>query len=290
MTPVQLAELAQDLSFEKWTLDESLLAMPDPTRDVIDLRGPNAIIGAHAVSSLSGDAVAAFRDKVLLPLLFGSAWKILDLIVERAWQAQGGPPKPQIADKLRRTLSNPSESAAVVCGDQRILDRILAVYRNTLALRHALIHRRVSRLPDGGLAEPAGSHLSRDEILALCLVSRRLPEVAGCTLDNRTIGELAWHINQLARVHEEPDLTDAYAPRPIDIVKVAAVERNGRLTVDVDRAKSKARSVNSGFPFADLQIYLPDRETLAVECRLEDAPDGAEVCLETLVSRFASQP
>lgn len=39
MTPSQLAQLVQDLSFEKWALDESLLAMPDPTRGVIDLRG-----------------------------------------------------------------------------------------------------------------------------------------------------------------------------------------------------------------------------------------------------------
>ncbi|MCC7256720.1 MAG: hypothetical protein IT467_12400 [Dokdonella sp.] len=287
MTPVELAELAQDLSFEKWTLDESLLAMPDPTRDVIDLRGPNAIIGAHATSSLSGSAVAAFRDRVLLPLLFGSAWKILDLIVERAWQAKGGPTRPQIAQKAQRTISHPDETTSIVCGDPQMLGRILAVYRNTSTLRHALVHRRVSRLADGGLVEATGSHLSRNEILAFCMLSRRLPEVVGRTIDARTGSELAWHVNLLSRVHGEQDLPDAYAPRPIDIVKVAAVDRDGRLTVDMDRAKGKASSVNGGFPFADLQIYLPDRETLAIECRLEDAPDGAEVCLQTLARRLA---
>ena len=286
MTSAELSELSQDLALEKWVLDESLLAMPDPIRDVIDLRGPNAIISAHATSSLSGDAVAKFRDKVLLPLLFGTAWKMLDLIVERAWQAQRGPTTPSIAAKVRRTLSNPTEAAPVVCGDQPVIDRVLAVYRNTVELRHALVHRRVARTADGGLSEPSGQQIDKPEVLSFCMISRRLSESVGRTIDLRERSELAWQLNRLHRLHGESNLQDAYAPRPVDLVKVAAIDVGGRLTVDVDRSKRKAKRINSGFPYADLQVYLPDLETLVLECRLEEAPDGDQVCLEALVQRF----
>jgi hypothetical protein len=285
MTSAELSELAQDLSFEKWVLDESLLAMPDSTRDVIDLRGFNAIIGMHTSSSLSGDAVTKFRDKVLLPLLFGTAWKMIDLIVERVWQTLGGPAKPTIAAKVERTISNPNEVASFVCGDQPVIDRVMAVYRNTSSLRHALVHRRVSRTADGGLEESSGQQISKQEILALCMVCRRLIESVGRTIDPREQSELAWHLNQLHRLHEETDLQDAYAPRPIDLVKVLAVEIDGCLTVDVNRAKSKAKSVNGGFPYADLQVYFPDGQSIALECRLEDAPDGDEVRLDAMVQQ-----
>jgi hypothetical protein len=285
MTPSELAELSRDISLEKWILDESLLAHPASTQDAIDLRGPNAIIGASCSDSLAGSAVTEFRDKVLLPLLFGTSWKLVDLIVERAWQAQGGPPKPQIAQKVQRTVSNPTEIAAVIGCDQCILDRIMAVYRNTSQLRHALLHRRVSRSDDGGLVGDFGQRLTKDEILALCKLSRRLPEGIGAAIDLRTRGELAWHLNRLPRVHGQGELPDAYAPRTIDVVLVSAMESDGVWVVDIDRAKHKARSVNGGFPCADLQVFLPSQSTPVVECRLEDAPDGGQVPLDAIARR-----
>ncbi len=106
----------------------------------------------------------------------------------------------------------------------------------------------------------------------------------GTIADKRMKSELAFYVNQLQRLHGQPLLTDAYEPRPLDLVLISATESNGEWIVDIDKAKSKAQSVSGGFPFADLQVFLPDQSTPVLECRLENARDGNQVPLDQVIS------
>ncbi len=173
MTPTQVTELLQDFSFENWLLDEALLVHPNLFPNRIDLRGSRARIEFSTTSNFAEDVVESFRDKLLLPLLFGTAWKILDLVVERAWQARGGPSKPSINGKAQWSISGLADLASLIGCDASIGDRVFGTYRATLELRHALVHRRISR-NDGGLIVQSGQFLTRGEILAFCKLARRI--------------------------------------------------------------------------------------------------------------------
>jgi hypothetical protein len=82
--------------FERLALDRVRPVLGDESTDEIDLRSPNkqggVIVHVRLHCSVSGDAVNSLA-VALTPLLFGAAWKILDLFVELALNLSGATPK-----------------------------------------------------------------------------------------------------------------------------------------------------------------------------------------------------
>jgi hypothetical protein len=82
--------------FERLTLDRVCPVVGDESTDEIDLRSPDqqggVIVHMRLHCSISADAVNSLA-LALTPLLFGAAWKILDLFVELALNLSGAKPK-----------------------------------------------------------------------------------------------------------------------------------------------------------------------------------------------------
>jgi len=73
--------------FERLALDRVRPVLGDESTDEIDLRSPDqnggVVMHVRLHCSVSGDAVNSVAT-ALTPLLFGAAWKILDLFIELA--------------------------------------------------------------------------------------------------------------------------------------------------------------------------------------------------------------
>lgn len=82
--------------FERLALDRARPVLGDESTDEIDLRSPDQnggiVMHVRLHCSVSGDAVNSLA-VALTPLLFGAAWKILDLFVELALNLSGATPK-----------------------------------------------------------------------------------------------------------------------------------------------------------------------------------------------------
>lgn len=102
---------------------------------------------------LSDDVGSGGRDDLLRelrPLLFGAAWKVLDLLVEYVLNQVDPRPKWQIDDKKARVagVTLPPLSA-----DAAIWSRISATYTNTIEQRHCLVHRSFVMTPAGAMTQ-----------------------------------------------------------------------------------------------------------------------------------------
>ena len=80
----------------------------------------------------------------MLPLCFGAAWKIVDLLLEHALEADGITPKRGV----RWTIVEKTEHARAMrgranplSGDREIWERILGVYATLEETRNSLVHR-----------------------------------------------------------------------------------------------------------------------------------------------------
>ena len=246
---------------------------------MIDLRDDQAVITVSSVSSLGFQIRDYFVQSTLLPILFGAAWKVLDVLVERAWQADGGPAKPSIESKVKHASETwQKELAPVFNGAEDLAERAAQVYRGTKELRHALTHRRISAETNGVLSDPEKSaYLNREELNAICQFALALTSCVKDGFTSRSRSGLAWWLNQLQRVHSLAPILEAHAPRAIDIVQIKAWRDGSKWYVDTDRAHTKARNTNNGYPYAALHVFSPNGEFEKVETPLEDAPCGNKI-------------
>lgn len=121
---------ADSTAFERLVLDRLMPRYGSDSADVIDLR--EAMVGTGPVQvkisafvSLSAHAVAeATATASMLPLLFGAAWKLRDLIVELALQQGSAPSRDgnwAIKAKAKaRALARGDAKAAVLGGDPAV--------------------------------------------------------------------------------------------------------------------------------------------------------------------------
>ncbi|HCH77367.1 MAG: hypothetical protein CMK96_13245 [Pseudomonas sp.] len=131
------AAFAESTLFERLVLDRLMPRYGSDSADEIDLREAMAGTGSvhvkiSAFVSLSAHAVAEATAS-MLPLLFGAAWKLLDLIVELALQ-QGSAPSSDgnWAIKAKaRALARGDAKAAVLGGDPAVWAALGALYEAT---------------------------------------------------------------------------------------------------------------------------------------------------------------
>lgn len=292
MAPTTRHEFADDTAFERFVLDRAIpLAPPNAGSTVIDLRGsilavnatPQPATVAVGVTDTFGGGSTLMDD--LRPLLFGSAWKVLDLLVELAMSEAGLAPNKQgryrIEDKVqecRSGLAPLAEFSASTNG----WDALMASYAATDALRHTMVHRQALVGGDGSLTateagQPIGAPLTAAEQEAFCRATQRASDaVITGSLGQRSASDIAYHLNTLARHHGLGALPAVQAPQRVVSVLVTPelVSQNPtRLRLDVDAARQVALRVVGGVPFHDLEIHLDDGRVL--EGHLEDAGTGA---------------
>jgi hypothetical protein len=217
------------------------------------------------------------------PLLTGTAWKVLDLLVEAALDHAGLKPsrgsnrwtiraKVAKADSMRVPRPTNFDSLA--------WDTLMRTYAGTEQLRHSIVHRRVTTDRDNALVgEDGGKTLSPMSVaeqmaLAMAVISARSLALAP-TGDSRIEGQLVHHLKKLTAWHHISTLPDAAGIDVFPIVTVTIDANAGTpdvFTLDVPRLKDllEPNKVSA----ADLLIIFRDRPSEQLSGRLEDAPDA----------------
>ena len=234
------------------------------------------------VSNTSGPTPAACVDLLAIrPLLFGTAWKVLDLLLEEAFG-------PNVKNAKGWRIQEKGDRAAQGLGQPSMMGldawrALTALYRNTTELRHSLVHRKVytddahslvGQSLDGSDLRPLGA----SEQEALCRVALRASVVVTRErVDARDEQALLWELKNLQAWHEVSlHAPDWSRPAPtVEVVIPPELGRPGRYRLDLLWIRSH-RAVG-GRPEADLIIRPADRPGISLRGRLEDAPEDEQV-------------
>jgi hypothetical protein len=147
-----------------------LLMRQLPTSSTDDLRGASKVFARTLSASVGSGARDALLDE-FRPLLFVTAWKLLDLIVELVREAATGTAPPprgwRIKDKVLWTASTRAGSPEPFVSHPEYWVRLAKLYSRLEEPRNAVIHRHYRRSPSRGLVpygvkvSPSQDYLSR---------------------------------------------------------------------------------------------------------------------------------
>jgi hypothetical protein len=269
-------EFEDETAWERTVLAYAIPVMPLTASGAgLDLR--TRTISIELTATVGGESVEALRNS-LLPLLFGAAWKILDLALELAFAQAGLVPQ----NGRRWTIAGKSQHAAAHRGSlpgllstTDVWHALGSLYAQTVEIRHALVHRRVQvdlstrdliAFTSNGVALPA---LSYDEQMAFCRFAQRLGQViAESTLRPRVEADLRKQLAELQRHHGEAILSNASNRPPVRVID----DLPARGQIDVPYLLGEARARFPGAQYVDLELLLVDGRSLVGE--LESAPQG----------------
>jgi hypothetical protein len=293
--PTNLTEFADDTAFERYILDRATPLLPRPQgSSVIELgeagsSNVSVAVQPATVYVSAGDSTRSPGGQLsaddIRPLLFGAAWKVLDLLCELALE-QAGVAHNQgwrytITLKVREATSgNVAPTQPFDCRPD-LWTRIMGTYASTEQLRNSLVHRRLvitSATGDisgvGAPGQTAPAPVTAGEQSAFCQVAVGAAEaVIDGTLPTRRAGQLAWALDQLTSHHRQPSIgaSPVQGLIPRVVVRASPGPSNG-LTLDFTDIDNRARAAVQGVSHYDVEIRLPDNRVLAGA--LEDAPSG----------------
>ncbi len=157
--PFSVAQFAQDSGFERYALDVLAPAIiPSHGLQIIDYLDQDRErprIDAH-VSPAPVRTVVRFGGEPanidVSPLVFGMAWKILDLIVEPLLSPRADGKPPTIEAKVRTALNGLGATGTKPFHNEpELWKRVMQLYGKTVDLRHSIVHRHLIVNDDGSL-------------------------------------------------------------------------------------------------------------------------------------------
>jgi hypothetical protein len=286
---IQDFEIATE--FERRALEEAVpgFRFPVPasvTLELWDSGSTSLAVGSVSSSSSVGD-VAKLRANVR-PLLFGAAWKILDLLVELALANARIPPDNKKTGEYRITTKQ-SEAPKGICpslsSHPQAWAAIAEIYGNTAELRHCLVHRTATvATPSGefngtnksGIPLQPLTSVEQDSFCLLALICSEAVIAANAgKLSKRQYLRIAGHLDQLHLHHSAPRLGGIAATSIIRVdVKAVATASGFELDTDLIRPAAIRRTPNAAHAFLDVYVHDPNGHHPTLCGSLEDAPPG----------------
>ncbi|MFI8659736.1 hypothetical protein ACIGKR_07075 [Rhodococcus qingshengii] len=291
--PTNINEFEEDTAFERYILARGFPLLPQPQGGVVIDLGD--ILSAAAQSTAINVQVTAadssrspgdqFGINEIRPLVFGAAWKVLDLLVEMRLEQDGvrepkrKNPGYSIAFKTKCVRTGKVSAPPPIQAD--VWKRVMKCFDATETLRHSVVHRRLTVDPSTGdlcatslPGEFAPKPLTIEEQSAFCRLADGVAEaVIRGKLPNRTANILKWVLDQLAAHHKQPSFgtsrTDGLVP--LVVVRPSPGPTND-LELDFKHIRNRARAAVKDVSYYDLEIHLPDNKVLAAP--LEDTPDA----------------
>jgi hypothetical protein len=241
-----------------------------PTRT--DLRASqNITVELVGVSTSDSGRREALEE--LRPLLFGTAWKVLDLLLEYAFDGLAKPNQKRwtIEAKQRHARSFDGALNGLTAATS-IWERLCLVYDATVEARNALVHRRLEVDSNGSFVNAASSStitvVEQEAMQGLALYCSEVALRQTCrTRDELTLG---WYLNTLANLHGLQLLPSSVEGVP-PIVVVNAEQHESRWVFDAQNAYEKAKSIHPGCTIFDLEIHLQGSTLPPVRGELESA-------------------
>jgi hypothetical protein len=245
----------------------------------LDLRTKNITLHLKSIVSV-GDGGRNALVEQLRPLVFGCAWKILDLLIEFGLNAAVGQRDWKIEEKQRDAATG---QVPPMSTDPDAWPRLCAVYRGTVQARHCLIHRRFV-LAGGAMTELRDKHgnlhpdVSASEQDALCRLAQRARVVVEIgSLSARDRLDMVSSLDTLAAHHGLPIIGGGSPSKLPERIVLDAV-LNGRVwRIDAPSALAEANRAFPGRQYFDVEINFPGSGFPPLIGRLEDAPKLRDV-------------
>jgi hypothetical protein len=289
MARVSWQDFDTDSALERNVLERALplvmmASTPDGWRATFDMTGdtPRGMVQTSVTEVVGPNPEACVDLLQIRPLLFGTAWKVLDLLLEEAFAAAGE--QPDRTRSGRWSIGHKKTLAQAAVGQPGAIMTLLwqaltLAYANTVEVRHSLVHRTVfanaagdlvGRDDQGNPVRPVSSAeqeaFGRAALRAAKFVLVPVP-------DERLLADLTRQLAQLAGIHGVtlPAVKLYDALPEITAVIGADPAAPGRFLLDVPALRAASPWRDSGY--ADLVVQPDDRPGEELRGRLEHASD-----------------
>lgn len=286
-----ITAFAEATEYESYILDKLAPALPETSSThILDLREERArqhaevVLDTITVSVVVGGKPVAVD---LTPLVFGAAWKVIDVVLDMQLQEKEGPGPHSIRKKVRTAKSGNGVRREDPFPPD-IWQRLLHSYANTYDLRHSLTHRGFTPHPDGSLeATPEPGHttpptkMTRDEVIYFLRAAQAMREaLISQSLSARQAANLRFILNRLQPHHRLPPIGGREVTGDVVVQVNAEQAEDGTLFFDLTRVLSET-AVRHPNGACDIEIHLDDGRIILGE--LEEWPaDDPTIRLDRL--------
>jgi hypothetical protein len=248
-----------------------------------DLRKNTAYIQVASIVSGSGEAARNSLINQFRPLLFGAAWKTIDLLVELGLNQQTLRQRWQIKDKQAHAASAPT---IPFTQEPQLWSRVAAVYSGTVEVRHCLTHRQF-RLSGGSMtnmwteAGVAIADFSVSDQNAFCRVAQRCSIATQAKhLSLRDKRDLIASLDLLTAKSGHAPIGGGATEVASPLIQINAKRQGLGWTVDTLSALSTGKKTWSNVPYFDIEISFPDTGLAPLVGRLDEAPQALDVPID----------
>lgn len=269
--------------FERLALDRVRPVVGDESINEIDLRSPDqaggVIVHMRLHCSLSADAVNSLV-LALTPLLFGAAWKILDLFVELALNLSGAKPKRRdwTIDEKVMAVQSGLRPSALLTDDGALWQAVLCTYAATHQHRHCVVHRTAQFSSQAVLLAGVDKNgvslrpMAKHELDAFLVIAQAVADaVITGGLKARSADYLRFELDQLHAHTGLSNLGGKPRSKPV-MVRMAPTLVAGELyQLDFMAAYTRATTSRPHSHY-DVWIDYPDDSGRILFAQMEDVP------------------
>lgn len=268
-----VAEFEQEVAWERTVLALAIPLMPLAASGAdLDIR--RNIVSTTQTAPIGGNDAGELKNK-LLPLLFGSSWKILDMSLELALAMSKIAPRNGtrwlISEKSQHALTHAGTLPGFSSND--LWQAYGSLYAETQETRHALVHRRVRVNSNTGELTGFDNNgnalksITYDEQMAFCRFAQRLGQaIIEGSVRPRVESDMRSQIAVL-QGHHGVNVQATSASRP-PVRVIDSFPSNGQL--DIPTLMNRACTTFPGVTYVDILLHLVDGRTLLGE--LDSAP------------------
>lgn len=272
-----LAELSADTAFERFALENAaaLQSGGRAPKGVFDLRD-SSVVHYKSGGAAMGGAKADELRRSLRPLMFGAAWKIVDLVIEYCLQIPSGS-RLSIDEKVKRVraMTNPIKPFQKY---PQMWGAVTSVYESTCELRNGLIHRRAEITKAGELKVRDRCTnriytITDDQQLAFCRLAQRLIAASLAEgFDDRSLFDFSNQLTILAPY--SGGWTTRIGRDETRIYELVAdlASSDGWIVVDVPQLLTAIRTRIPHAIYVDLVGYTDEQQSVALVGALDLAP------------------
>lgn len=285
MTLATIPEFKDATALEQLVLGRLCPRVVNDSAQEIDLRGLMAghdgvRINLQFTESLSDQALAK-QTLDLLPLLFGAAWKVLDLAMELALnfalpQAHHGKVW-RIQEKVDQARLGAGQHTVLTI-DSAVWRGVCAAYAATFEHRHCLVHRTADfggaplqltgQDKNGTSLQP----ITLAELQAFIAVAQLVARgIRAGGLENRAANHLRYELDQLQAHTSQTAFGGIKASRPVLVKMALRLLADGTFEADFSLARERATRAMPSSVF-DLLIEAPGQPLRTLYARLEEVP------------------
>jgi hypothetical protein len=285
MSPHTWADFDLDTTLERDMLARSLPLAPTRGTDhaTITTRPPYSNVAVHlrTAGTLGPTPSGCIKLLAIRPLLFGTAWKVLDLLLETTLNLNGLKPTSgtewRIFDKQAQARTNHHTTVPAGLSVQT-WEAIVETYARTVDLRHALVHRTAWTDSSDALVgnDKQGRPLRPLSTVEQDAIGRTAMRAAESVInpDQRVLADLIRQLNQLHTLHQvqlPPSTSSDQVPTATVVVDPPC---DGSIAYELPfTALARVRQSFPTATYIDLIVQFSDRPGLELRGRIEDAPN-----------------